>query len=195
MRETIEITIEYLKGLIQVNSPIVGVLAGMSVIIVESIIPVLPLAVFIAVNMLVFGNVTGFIISYVGTILGCLLSFTIFRKGFSKILYNKIKDKNNIKTIMNNITNVKFTTLVIITALPFTPAFSVNIGAGLSKISYRKFMAAMVVSKVSIIYFWGFVGTTLIESITDIRVLIELGLLLLGAYILSTFVNKKFKIE
>ncbi|MDD2377216.1 MAG: VTT domain-containing protein [Bacilli bacterium] len=195
MRETIEITIEYLKGLIQVNSPIVGVLAGMSVIIVESIIPVLPLAVFIAVNMLVFGNVTGFIISYVGTILGCLLSFTIFRKGFSKILYNKIKDKNNIKTIMNNITNVKFTTLVLITALPFTPAFSVNIGAGLSKISYRKFMAAMVVSKVSIIYFWGFVGTTLIESITDIRVLIELGLLLLGAYILSTFVNKKFKIE
>ncbi|MDD2435674.1 MAG: VTT domain-containing protein [Bacilli bacterium] len=193
MRETLELIIINLKSLVQ--NPFLGIFVGVGVIVVESIIPVLPLAVFIAINMLVFGNVIGFIISYIGTILGCLLSFIIFRKGFSKTLYKKIKNKDNLKMLMNNISNVKFTTLVLVAALPFTPAFSINIAAGLSKISYRKFMAAMFVSKISIVYFWGFIGTTFVESMTDTKVLIELGLLLVGAYILSIFVNKKFNIE
>ncbi len=195
MKEAIESIIEFLKNLIQTNNPLLGFSIAMFIVVVESIIPILPLAVFIAVNMLVFGNWLGFIISYIGTIVGCILSFTIFRKGFSQWIYKKIKNKDNLTNLMKKISTVKFTTLVLITALPFTPAFSVNIASGLSKISYRKFIAAMVVSKVSIVYFWGFVGTTFIESITDVKVLIELGLILAGAYILSTFVNKKFKIE
>ena len=195
MKETIEVIIEYFKSLIQTNNPLLGLSVAILVVVIESIIPILPLAVFIAVNMLVFGNILGFIISYIGTIMGCILSFTIFRKGFSKWLYKRIKSKDNLKDLMKQISNIKFTTLVLITALPFTPAFSVNIASGLSKIRYRKFIAAMAVSKVSIIYFWGFVGTTFLESITDIKVLIELGLILLGAYILSIYVNKKFKIE
>jgi len=195
MKETIEVIIEYFKSLIQTNNPLLGFSVAILVVVIESIIPILPLAVFIAVNMLVFGNILGFIISYIGTIMGCILSFTIFRKGFSKWLYKRIKSKDNLKDLMKQISNIKFTTLVLITALPFTPAFSVNIASGLSKIRYRKFIAAMAVSKVSIIYFWGFVGTTLLESITDIKILIELGLILVGAYILSIYVNKKFKIE
>lgn len=195
MKETIEVIIEYFKSLIQTNNPLLGFSVAILVVVIESIIPILPLAVFIAVNMLVFGNFLGFIISYIGTIMGCILSFTIFRKGFSKWLYKRIKSKDNLKDLMQQISNIKFTTLVLITALPFTPAFSVNIASGLSKISYRKFIAAMAVSKVSIIYFWGFVGTTFLESITDIKILIELGLILVGAYILSIYVNKKFKIE
>ncbi|MGE5455821.1 MAG: TVP38/TMEM64 family protein [Ignavibacteriales bacterium] len=195
MRETIELTIEYLKGLIQTSNPLMGVSVALLVVVLESIMPFLPLAVFIAVNMLVFGNLVGFIISYIGTILGCLLSFTIFRKGFSKWLYKRIKHKDNLTDLMKKISNIRFSTLVLITALPFTPAFSVNIAAGLSKIRYRKFLAAMIVSKVSIVYFWGFVGTTFLESITDVKVLIELGLILVGAYVLSIFVNKRFKIE
>jgi uncharacterized membrane protein YdjX (TVP38/TMEM64 family) len=195
MKETIELIIEYLKSLIQTNGPLLGFIIAIFVVVLESIIPILPLAVFIAINMLVFGNIIGFIMSYIGTILGCILSFTIFRKGVSKWLYKRIKTKENIKDLMKQISNIKFTTLVLITALPFTPAFSVNIASGLSKISYRKFIAAMAVAKISIVYFWGFVGTTFIESITDIKILIELGLILLGAYILSIYVNKKFKIE
>ena len=195
MKEMIEVIIEYFKSLIQNNSPLLSFSVAILVIVIESIIPILPLAVFIAINMLVFGNILGFLISYVATIIGCIVSFTIFRKGLSKWLYKKIKSKDNLKDLMNQISNIKFTTLVVITALPFTPAFSVNIASGLSKIRYRKFIAAMAVSKVSIVYFWGFVGTTFIESITDIKVLIELGLILVAAYILSIYVNKKFKIE
>ena len=195
MREIIEMVIEFLKTQVETNNYIIGLIIGMLIIILESIIPVLPLAVFIAINMLVFGNIVGFIISWISTIIGCLLAFTLCRKGLSNKFYSKIKKDGKINKLMMKISNIKFSNLVIITALPFTPAFAVNIAAGLSTISYKKFLAAIIIAKISIIYFWGFIGTTFIESITNIKVLIELSLILSIAYIISKIVMKKFDIE
>lgn len=195
MREIIEMVIEFLKTQVATNNYIIGLIIGMLIIILESIIPVLPLAVFIAINMLVFGNIVGFIISWISTIIGCLLAFTLCRKGLSNKFYSKIKKDGKINKLMTKISNIKFSNLVIITALPFTPAFAVNIAAGLSIISYKKFLAAIIIAKISIIYFWGFIGTTFIESITNIKVLIELSLILSIAYIISKIVMKKFDIE
>lgn len=195
MREIIEMVIEFLKTQVETNNYIIGLIIGMLIIILESIIPVLPLAVFIAINMLVFGNIVGFIISWISTIIGCLLAFTLCRKRLSNKFYSKIKKDGKINKLMMKISNIKFSNLVIITALPFTPAFAVNIAAGLSTVSYKKFLAAIIIAKISIIYFWGFIGTTFIESITNIKVLIELSLILLIAYIISKIVMKKFDIE
>lgn len=195
MKEAIDVVIDFLKEQVQVNNQIIGLFIGMLIIVLESIIPILPLAVFIAVNMVVFGNILGFIISWVSTIIGCLLAFTICRKGLSDKFYSKIKKDGKIDKLMHEISNIKFSNLVIITALPFTAAFAVNIAAGLSTISYKKFFAAIVIAKISIVYFWGFIGTTFLESITNIAILIELGLILLIAYIISKIVMKKFNIE
>lgn len=195
MREIVDTTIEILKEQVQANSPIVGIIVGMLVIILESMLPVLPLAVFIAVNMLVFGNVVGFIISWVATVIGCILAFFICRKGISDKFNSKLKQDGKIQNFMKKITKMKFSSLVTITALPFTPAFAVNIAAGLSKLSYRKFIANILISKLAIVYFWGFIGTTFLESITDIKVLIELGIIILGAYIVSKLIMKKFSLD
>ncbi len=195
MQEFIETAISFLKDLVYNNNPLIGLLLGMLIIVLESIIPILPLAVFIAVNMLVFGNIVGFIISWVATCLGCLLSFTIFRSCFSNLFYKHIKNKKRLSNLMDQLSKIRYQTLVIITALPFTPAFSINIAGGLSKISYKKFMAAIVVGKLSIVYFWGFIGSTFLESITNVKVLIELVLLIFVAYVISKIVSKKFKIE
>ena len=51
-----------------------------------------------------------------------------------------------------------------------------------------------MIAKISIVYFWGFIGTTFLESITDIKVLMELGIILLCTYIISKIVMKKFNI-
>ena len=195
MIEAIDSVIEFLKEQVVNNNPIIGIMFGMLIIILESMIPVLPLAVFIAVNMLVFGNSIGFIISWIATIIGCLLAFTLCRKGLSIRFYKKIKEDGKVDKLMKKISKIKFTNLVFITALPFAPAFAINIASGLSKISYCKFIVAILISKLSIIYFWGFVGTTFIESITNVKILIELGLIILGAYIVSKIVMKKFNIE
>lgn len=167
---------------------------GIFIIILESIIPMLPLGLFVAFNVVIFGNVLGFFMSWVATLIGCSLSFFIFRKIREKI-DNYIERKPKFKKVMENINKISFSNLVIIMAFPFTPAFSINIGAGLSNISYKKFIMAASIAKVSIVYFWGYIGSTFIESMTDPGVLIKLGIILLIAFLLSKFVTKRFKID
>lgn len=167
---------------------------GIFIIILESILPMLPLGLFVAFNVVIFGNVLGFFMSWVATLIGCSLSFFIFRKIREKI-DNYIERKPKFKNVMENINKISFSNLVIIMAFPFTPAFSINIGAGLSNIPYKKFIMAASIAKVSIVYFWGYIGSTFIESMTDPGVLIKLGIILLIAFLLSKFETKKFKID
>lgn len=167
---------------------------GIFIIILESILPMLPLGLFVAFNVVIFGNVLGFFMSWVATLIGCSLSFFIFRKIREKI-DNYIERKPKFKNVMENINKISFSNLVIIMAFPFTPAFSINIGAGLSNIPYKKFIMAASIAKVSIVYFWGYIGSTFIESMTDPGVLIKLGIIFLIAFLLSKFVTKKFKID
>ncbi len=194
MQEILEQTISFLKNLIAYDNIMISILMGLFIVVLESILPILPLAVFIAINTLVMGNLLGFIVSWIGTVIGCSLSFWIFRKGFSKTLYRNMNSAKY-NDLMKKMSNIKFSLLVLITALPFTPAFSINIAAGLSKMSYRKFISAMLIAKISIIYFWGYIGTTLIESITDYKVLIKISISLLITYLISYYINKKYKLD
>lgn len=195
MQNIIQDIVIFLKELVLNNNIFISLFVGFFVIILESIIPILPLALFIALNMIVFGNFMGFILSWIATVMGCQLSFLIFRKGLSKKLYHNIDNKPRTKKLMNIISNISFSKLVIIMAIPFAPAFSINIGAGLSKLEHKKFFLATLIAKISIVYFWGFIGTTLVQSITDITVIIKILFILLVAFLLSKIVINKFDID
>ena len=174
-----------------------GPIAGVITIILESMIPVLPLSVFITLNMVSFGPVFGFLISWFSTIIGCMLSFYLFRYFFSDKLYRFIKKKEQDKfaSIMKSISNISFSNLVILIAIPFSPAFLINIASGLSKIKVEKFFLSIMIGKLVMVYFWGYIGTTLLESLTDITVLFKIAGLLVVAFLISKIVEKKLKVS
>ncbi len=194
MEAMIQNIIELLKNIVENSNYMVSLLTGIFIIVLESIIPVLPLALFIAINILVFGNVVGFCLSWVATILGCSLSFAVFR-----MLKNKIEPKLTkrpiIQKCMDKVGHMKFSNLVIILSIPFTPAFSINIGAGLSNMKYTKYLFALLISKIFLVYFWGYIGTTFVDSITDIGVLFKLGSMIIVAFVLSKLVMYKFDLD
>jgi len=172
-----------------------GPIAGCFFIIIESIVPILPLFVFITLNFLAFGNIVGFIISWLFTCIGCSISFFIFRKKIQNWWYKRIKNNGLISVdTMNKISKLRFEQLVTIIALPFTPAFLVNIACGLSKMKFKKFFVALMLGKAFIVYFWGFVGVSLLESLKNPIYLIRVGIMLLVAYVISKIVNKKLNI-
>ncbi len=174
-----------------------GPIAGILLILLESIIPALPLSVFITLNMVSYGNILGFFLSYLTTILGCTLSFFLFRSTLRDKLYHFMQKRNHeeIERWMKNISHISFSSLAIILAIPFTPAFFVNIAAGLSKMHYRKYFFALVIGKMIMVYFWGYIGTTLLESLTDVAVFLKIILLLLLTYGISKFLEKKLQIK
>lgn len=173
-----------------------GPIVGCFFILIESMIPILPLFVFITLNFLAFGNILGFIISWIFTCIGCFISFMLFRKKVQTWLFKRIKNQGLISEhTIDVITNLKFEQLTTIIAVPFTPAFLVNIAAGLSKMSTKKFVGALLIGKIFLVGFWGFVGTSLLESIRHPINLVKVVILLVAAYIVSRIVSKKFRIE
>lgn len=174
---------------------IFGPLLGCVLICVESIIPILPLSVFITINFISFGSLWGFLISWLFTILGCSLSFILFRHYLKDWFIKKTKNTNKVRKLIRIVEKAKFQNIVLFLAIPFTPAFLVNIAASLSNISYKKFFYVILISKVFLVYFWGYVGTTLLESFTHPEALVKVILISIIAYVLSLLINKKLKLD
>ena len=177
------------------NSGLIGVLVSCGLTTIESILPMLPLIVFITINKLVLGNILGFIVSWVFTVIGCCMSYFIFRKGFGNKFEKLTENKELLKKYKKVLKNISTGKLVLIIAMPFTPAFMVNIVAGLVKMDFKKYFVALLIGKLSMVYFLGYIGTSFIESITNPVILVQIILILCGTYLLYYIVNKVLKIE
>lgn len=173
-----------------------GPVSGCILIVLESIIPILPLFVFITFNFLSFGKFIGFIISWIFTCLGCFLSFYLFRKNIRVRMSKKLKNKGIIsKKTIEKITNLKLEELTMLIAIPFTPAFLVNIACALSKMSFKKFLVSIIIGKIFLVYFWGFIGVSLIESFKHPIYLVKIFIMLIISLIISKIIKKKLNIN
>ena len=166
-------------------------------ILIESIIPILPLSVLITLLFYKFGPLIGFIISYVFTILGCLLSYKIFNSKLRLKLQNYInkKEKEKLNKLIKTIRKIKFENLCLLIALPFTPAFLINIAAGLSNMNKKKYFFALLIGKTFLVIVWGFIGTGLIKSFKNPINLVYIIILLSVCFIVSKLVQRREGIE
>lgn len=186
-----------LVGHVMQNLQLLGPFFGFFLVLLESIVPALPLSVFIALNVGSYGFVIGFFLSYFATCLGCILSYLLFyhigtRESFQRRF---LKRGSKLSHILKRVEAISFPNLVLIVALPFTPAFLVNIACGIAKVKRKKYYMALFLGKLSIVFFWSFIGKSLLESITDIGVIITVSILLLLMYVVSKLVSKKMKLE
>lgn len=177
------------------SSSIFGPLLACLLIFFESILPVLPLFVFITIIFISYGYIIGFILSYILTILGCFFSFYLCRTFLSNFFNNKIRKIKEFDKLMKKIDKMQLSSLVLLIAIPFTPAFIVNIAAAFSKISFKKFAISIILGKIATVFFWGFIGTSLIESLKNPKISIAICVMLLISYLSSKYVTKKLKID
>ncbi len=172
-----------------------GPLLGCIFIILESILPPLPLFVFITLNFVAYGKLVGFIISWICTCIGCLLSYFLVKKFLRNWVLKKIKNVDLLTKWMSYIENLSLSKVTVILAIPFTPAFMVNIAAGICNMDFKKFSVAILISKIFLVYFWGVVGTGLLESLHNPRSIITVIVMMVVAYLVSLIIKKVFKID
>ena len=174
-----------------------GILFGMLLIMVESFIPVLPLSVFIALNTHTFGLLPGILMSWVSTCIGCYISYLIFYYISNNIIYKYLskKTRNKIDKAVDKFQNISLANLTVIITLPFTPAFLINILAGVSGMSKKKYIVAVVIGKIFMVSFWGYIGKSFVESMTDISAIIVMSIMIIIAYALSKLIGKNANIE
>ena len=172
-----------------------GPLLGCVFIILESIIPPLPLFVFITLNFVAYWKLVGFIISWICTCIGCFLSYFLVKKFLRNWVLKKIKNVDLLTKWMSYIENLSLSKVTVILAIPFTPAFMVNIAAGICNMDFKKFSVAILISKIFLVYFWGVVGTGLLESLHNPRSIITVIVMMVVAYLVSLIIKKVFKID
>lgn len=164
-------------------------------ILVEPLLPFLPMFIFVTINLLVFGYVIGFILSYIFAVLGCLLFYIVVSKLFRNKAYKFYKDKKNLNKLMEKYKNMKFETLTTIISLPFTPGVMINGLAALSGMPLKKYMTAEIIAKIFITIFWGFMGVSLIKCLKNPKYLIIIFVMLISGYIISKIVNRKYNLD
>ena len=164
-------------------------------ILLEPVFPFLPMFLFVTVNILVFGVFLGLILSYIFAVLGCFLFYFIFNKLFSNIGMKLIKKNKKVETLMKRYKNIKLETLTTIISMPFTPAFMINLLAAITSMPLKKYIAAEMIAKLFITIFWGFFGFNLIKCLHNPKYFIVIGLMLLGGYLLSKLISKKYQLE
>ncbi len=184
---------EFIYELIDIIG-IYGPILSCFLIVIESIFPIMPLGLFITVNFLSYGPLIGFIISWIFTVIGCMMSFFIFRKGIQGWFNRLTKNKDKLNNLILKFNNITFPELTVMIAIPFTPAFLVNIAAGLSNMDKKKFFASLLVGKIGLIYFWGYIGTSFIESFKNPVILVKIFIIMAFTYLISRILKKVFKI-
>lgn len=174
-----------------------GIFTGFLLVFIECFIPALPLSVFVALNVNAFGFLPGCLLSWIATCSGSYICYKFFYFIESK-LTDKFLNRKLVKKIKNGVDKfekIKFTELVLILTLPFTPSSLVNLLCGITRMSNKKFIGSLLIGKLFSIFFWGFIGKSFIESLTDVKSLIYVGLTLLLAYIISKIVSRRLDIE
>lgn len=174
-----------------------GTIGCFFLIVIESIIPILPVTVFVAINVAINGMLIGYLVSYAATVCGCMLSFVLFRYVFRNLFYKlfKGKTKEKVEKMMQKISTIDYNALVVILAMPWTPAFPINIAAGLSNIKATKYFFSILIGKLAAVYVWAYIGDSFIEMLSNPRMIIKVVLIILISYIASKVVEKIFKVE
>lgn len=194
------IILDIVHSLVEYSTQLIasgGIFFGFLLVLLESAIPALPLGVFVALNVNAFGFFGGLGISWLATCIGCFLSYLLFFYLSNQVLYRFLSAKvvAKIERATEKFRKISFPNLVLLIALPFTPAFLINIICGVAAISKKKFLVAIMIGKVFMLIFWGYISKSLIESVTDINTIIIVSLMLVVAYFISKFVSKKANIE
>jgi len=161
----------------------------------EGILAFLPLVVFVTINVMVLGSFLGGIVSWIFTVLGGFSTFILCRKGFSKMFRKFTNSKENITNLMNKIDRLKFSQLVMITCIPFAPSFLINICAGLSKISLKKYFLVLLVGKIFTISYLVYIGANVMECLSNPITLLKVIILFFSAYLVSKLVSKKLNVD
>jgi uncharacterized membrane protein YdjX (TVP38/TMEM64 family) len=186
---------EFINNIISFIYPLglTGGIVSVFLIFVEAFIPMLPLIAFVTVNIVIFGTWMGFVLSSIATIVGGAFVFMLSRTFLKEKVLNYV-DKHQklkiIKSLKNGLDKISLSGLSLIIACPFTPSFVINVGGGLSNMSFLKYLFSMLIGKFCMIYFIVFIGTNIVEVFHNPIALVKIILAILLAYILSIIANK-----
>lgn len=181
--------IQALQNLVQ-DYWVLSLCVGFFSTFIESFIPMLPLVAIVTANAALFGMLKGFLISWLGSVIGTICLFLVVLKiGENSKIFEKIKNEKVQKAILW-IDKKGFKLLFIAYACPFLPACVITIASAISKRQKTTFMSAVLSGKFIMFLVISYIGQDIYGFITSPAKIIGFCALVFLAWKLGNKLNK-----
>lgn len=159
MKELISLLLnhDFYKQIIDSLGPF-GFLIGILLTFIEAFIPPIPLAVLVTINVIGFGFVFGYALSYIGTVLGSYCVFLILERFDRKFMGKYIDKHPRFRSLLNWIHEKGVFPIFVLLTFPFTPSIIVAILAALADMDRKKYLMALVGGKLIMVFSLSFIG-------------------------------------
>lgn len=179
--------IEHLAGHYRTLGPLIGILLPF----IEAFLPFLPLVVIVVANASSYGLWIGFLLSWIGAVLGSYAVFLIVRR-FGK--HPKLKwfiRKEKVQKLIKWVDMRGLSPLFILLCFPFTPSVLVNIVAGLSNIKKKYYLFVIMAGKFVMIASMSVLGYDIRAILTNPIKLIMAGVGIFLLWLIGKAVEKR----
>lgn len=143
---TAYLTEEYITSILE-SLRSLGPLPGFLLTFMKSFIPPLPTMVIVGVNAAVYGLWYGFMLSWLGIVSGCLVTFLLIRKVSGHPYFQRWSQKPKVQKSMLWVRNNAFSYVFLLGILPVGPFVLVNMVAAVARMPLRSFFIAVLFGK------------------------------------------------
>lgn len=143
----------------------IGPIAGILLVMIETFIPILPLSLFVAINVMIYGFWEGYVYSWIGNVISSILLFFIIKKYGTSKFQKKIKDNRKVRNTFNWIKEHGFLPIFILLSFPFTPSFLICGLSALAGVKNIVFIYSIIFGKLIMIFSLSFIGYNISEFI------------------------------
>jgi uncharacterized membrane protein YdjX (TVP38/TMEM64 family) len=170
-----------------------GMLPGLLLPMLEAFLPFLPLFVFVIANALAFGLVKGFLISWIGSVVGAVLVFLIIRRLGQKKLFNFIRKHKQVQKVMLWFERHGFGPLFLLLCFPFSPSSIINTVAALSRVRFSQFLLAVIMGKSVMIFTIAYIGDSITSFAEHPVKTVIVGICIVLFWIIGKIIEKKIQ--
>ena len=165
-----------------------GPLAPITLAMVESFFPPLPLVAIVALNVAAHGGLLGFLYSWIGVALGGSIMFLLWRRVVKRYFWKIASRSPKLERAQQWVNRFDTSSLFMLTLLPFTPSSFMHLAFGISDFDEKRYLITMLLGKGVMMAMMAIFGQSLVSSMRNPVYLILAVVLWGGMY----FVNKKF---
>lgn len=186
---SIESAVVYLHGF-----GVYGPLVAFTLFFIQAIAPIIPYIIIAGAAGMIFGNFSGFLLAYLGALTGACFVYWLTKVLGGNMLVNTVKEKYQFDLMNVNQKHV-FWVLLVSRIFPLVPTPIINVGSGLSGVSFGTFFISSALGKLPWAIIYVVLGNYLLKSKDIINTLMIICLLLIVSVVGVYYYRDKIPIH
>ena len=144
-----------------------GPLAPITLAMVESFFPPLPLIAIVALNVAAHGGLLGFVYSWAGVALGGSIMFLLWRRLVKRYFWKLSSRWPKLEKAQQWVNRFDTSSLFMLTLLPFTPSSFMHLAFGISDFDEKRYLITMLLGKGVMVAMMAVFGQSLVSAMKN----------------------------